>query len=242
MKKHQNMEAWEAFLRGLAEGSSLGFSGELAGVASGLDELGKRLGGAVKTPYSEVYQKGKKETQSLLQQAEAEHPGFAYGGQVVGALAVPVPGGAAANAAARSGQIAKAARIAALGHAATGAISGIGKAEGSPADFAKSIASESAASAVAGGAVQRYSPQVVQQLRAAVMRAPLVRGRLSSQQEFIGDIAERGAAKSASLIEPALSVDSAATVDNQSAPSGVDVFVTKDPTTGQRIIAVRPKK
>lgn len=242
MKKNQKMEAWEAFLRGLAEGSSLGFSAELSGVASQLDELGKRLGGASATPYQEAYFRGKSETQELLRQAEEEQPAAAYGGQVAGAVVIPVPGGAAANAAARSGQIAKAARIAALGHAATGAVGGIGKAEGSAGDFAKSITSEAALSAAAGGAVQRYGPQAARKLRDAVLRSPLVRGRFSSRQELIGDIAERAAAKSSSLIEPAIGVDAAIASDNQSAPSGVDVFVTTDPATGQRIIAVRPKK
>jgi hypothetical protein len=237
--KRTPMSEIEALLRGAAEGGSFGFSGELAGVAAQLDEFGKRLGGAVPTDMGEAYGRSKGETQALLQQAEEEHPGFAYGGQLAGALLVPIPGAAEANALARSGQLAKAAQAAALGHAATGALSGLGRSEATTAGgLAKDIVSDAALSSLAGGAAQRYGPTMAAKLREVVRNSPSITQRLGRRAEAAGDYVERGAAKAASMLEPGVGLESAQAVPE--APAGpVDFFVVRDPNTGQRIIVSR---
>lgn len=236
--KRSPMEAWEALLRGAAEGATFGFSGELAGIGAQLDEFGKRLGGAVPTDMGQVYARGKGDTQALLQQAEEEHPVAAYGGQLGASLLVPVPGGAAANALARSGQIAKAARIAALGHGAAGALTAIGRAEGTPADSASEVAKDAVVSALAGGGAQRYGPQLAAKLKDSVRGTPWLARRLGRHAEAAGDYAERGAAKAATMAEPSLSIEHAKAVEEEPR-TPVDFYVVRNPETGRRIIMVR---
>lgn len=236
--KRTPMDAWEALLRGSAEGASLGFSGELAGIAARLDEFGKRLGGAVPTDYGEVHDRGERETQELLRQAEDEHPLAAYGGQFGASLLVPIPGGAAANALARSGRLGAAAGVAALGHGATGALTAIGRAEGPLSENIPSIAGDAALSAVAGGGAQRYGPQLAAKLKDSVRGTPWLSQRLGRHAEAAGDYAERGAAKASTMAEPALSIEHAKPAE-EAPKAPVDFYVVRDPATGRRVIVVR---
>ena len=238
--KRTPMEAWEALLRGAAEGGSFGFSGELAGVGASLDEFGKRLGGAVPTDMGQVYARGKGETQELLRQAEEDQPTAAYGGQIAASLLMPVPGGSAANALARSGQIAKAARIAALGHAATGALTAVGRAEGPLADNLPDIAKDAVVSGLAGGGVQRYGPQLALKLKDSVNGSQWLAQRLVRYSETAGDLAERGAAKTVTMVEPALGLEHAKAPTEPATPP-VDFYVVRDPATGRRLILARAK-
>lgn len=224
----------EAALLGLAEGATLGFSGEAYGRAQQVRELLRRMRGEQPQDIESVYELSKAEAQSRLREAEEQFPTEAYGAQLLGSLAVPIPGGTAANLAARAGQLKKAATLAAAGHAVTGAISGLGKSENTGLALGQDIASEALASAAAGGLAQRYGPEVAKRLRTSVVSSPWLQRRLGQQSERLGDISEKLSAKAATMVEPASNISHA--------EKPVDVFVVRDPATGQLRIVAQPKQ
>jgi len=140
----------EGLARAAAEGLTLGFSGEIAGRVSQLEELGRRLGGAPKRELVDAYLRGQREADVARERFAAERPVLSAATEIGASMLVPVPGGAAVRAAMAAGRPAAAAGLAAARGALSGAVGGIGKATGRGVE---EIAKESAVPTVLGAAL-----------------------------------------------------------------------------------------
>lgn len=148
--------------RGLAEGGTLGFSGEAAGALGVVDEAIRRALGAggvyaekpLRAAMVERYLLEREAADRELSESRRARPVLTGASEVLGGLAIPLPGATALRGAAAAGRMGEAAlRAAAIG-AGVGAASGLGRtrAETLP-QAAKDVATEAAIGAAGGAAV-----------------------------------------------------------------------------------------
>lgn len=138
----------ESLGRGAAQGASLGFADELAGVGSAIgDWLGRKVGGGIETGQSmgDVYREGRDESRAAYKAAQTAHPYVYGGGEIGGAIASGLIPGAGAGKLGLTG--AKAA--AGLG-ALEGAVQSVGASE---AEGAKELLGDAVRGGVLGGAL-----------------------------------------------------------------------------------------
>jgi hypothetical protein len=122
----------ESFIRGAAQGASLGFADE---ITAKMEEL----------LFDKDYQQALAESRAAYKEAEEVNPATSFVGNLVGGIAVPVPGLGIAKGAAKGG--AAVARMATAG-AGLGAVAGAGVSEGATAG---EIAEDAVAGGLAGG-------------------------------------------------------------------------------------------
>lgn len=151
-----------AAARGLAEGGTLGFSGEAAGALGAIDEAMRRAFGAggvyagkpLRAAMVERYLLEREAADRELSEARRARPVLTGVMEVAGGLAIPAPGAAALRGAAAAGRIGEAARRAAAIGAGVGAVSGLGRTRAETVPQAlRDIAAEAAVGATGGAAL-----------------------------------------------------------------------------------------
>lgn len=151
-----------AAARGLAEGGTLGFSGEAAGALGVVDEAIRRAFGAggvyagkpLRAAMVERYLLEREAADRELSEARRARPVLTGASEVVGGLAIPLPGATALRGAAAAGRVGEAARRAAVIGAGVGAVSGLGRTRAeTPPQAAKDIAAEAVVGAAGGVAM-----------------------------------------------------------------------------------------
>lgn len=171
----------ESLGQGIKSGGTLGFAGEIAGGTQALLQrtadalpVGALEWAGIDNRYSagdegtsDVYRAARNAEQSELDAARAANPGWYLGGEIVGGLAAPLPGGSVAGAAAKGLRttVAQGAKLGAKQGVKAGALAGLGHSE---ADLTQgevgAAAVDTGAGALAGGllgtAVGGASPAV----------------------------------------------------------------------------------
>lgn len=161
--------AAEAFGRGAAQGATLGFADEIAGLGKALfnTNIAEPRSGDF---FGQKYRKGRDETREADKTAQAEHPGWYTGGNVAGTVATSfVPGLGVAKGAGALKTALAAGRI--------GAAQGLGESEATDlGGMARDAAASGAGSAVTAGMLSKFlggAPTRVAD-RLAKAEAPLV--------------------------------------------------------------------
>ncbi|CAB4172066.1 hypothetical protein UFOVP1349_48 [uncultured Caudovirales phage] len=162
-----------AGLRGAANGLTFNFYDELkslgaAGGDFGIGNLNPVLRGAIKYWMGDKeavkkYEESVAKERGLTKQYEEQHPTASMVGNVVGSLAVPIPGMAAARGATFAGRVGQAA----LTGAGVGALSGVGEGEGAVDSATKGIVG-AGVGGVIGGAAAPVVEGVIRGVRAAI--------------------------------------------------------------------------
>lgn len=130
----------ESLLRGIGQGASFGFADE---ATAGLESLLS----------SKSYEDALAESRKAYKAAEEENPMTSFAGNILGGLAVPVPGAALATGGLKTASTGARILKATLPGAAVGAIGGLGTSEATDsADLAKDVATGAAGGAVISGA------------------------------------------------------------------------------------------